>query len=322
MGNSISHWDSFESLTPSRAGEAIHALHCGVMRSHLLLKGEDSEPILLLKIGRRKSPRISIRLKHIQIAFEVPYRVTDVEDAKVVDGFYCRMVCDSSSSALHRYFVELVLATTSQFGSVLTEDQVDSAVDALLEVFRRADGPRRTTVAGLWGELFLIATAESPQEWVKAWRMTQNDAFDFVFSASRVEAKATDKAVREHNFSLHQVRTDRSTDYIASIILTRSSGGESVLGLADRIAGCVDSACQAKLWAAVLGTLGDDAEFSEEQRFDEGSAQNSLIFLPAHFVPAPNVDPADSTLISNVRYRAQIESVCVHHAVPRSVVIT
>jgi hypothetical protein len=303
-------WELFVALDISTESKTASALRCGQMLQHLLVKGQGGEPVLLLETEPRTSPRADIRLKHIHVAFDKRFEVANSDSASKVDGNYCSLTCTPDSSNLHRYFVELMSATATVHDGVLTQAEMDEVVDALLDLFRKLALPPQRSVTGLWGELLLIQLAAKPGAFVDAWHMAPIDGFDFAFENRRIEVKTTERPMREHEFSLRQLRPGRPGDYVASVVLSRSAAGRSALDLARLISDRVDGVQQAKLWMQVLEILGQDAEGSDDQAFDVKAATDSIALVPSCSVPAPRIDPADSALICDVRFRANITSLC------------
>lgn len=317
----VSLWQQFQALKKSNHSEASGTIRCGAGKRHLLLKGEHDEPILLLATAQRRSPRAPIRLKHVSIQFDARYEVTATETGESSSEWFCKVACDASSASLHGYFVELLAATANSLPDQLDDSAVDEAVEALMELFRKMAMPSRASMTGLWGELLLINASSSPQRMVDAWHVAPTDDFDFAADAFRIEVKSTSSVIREHEFSLRQVRSGRPDDFIASVVLRSSADGLSVLDLARRITPQLTDAGQVKLWQLVIETLGDDAESTEWQTFDVASATASLMLVPARHIPAPTIAAGDSRFISDVRFRAQIGEICSQHAMPLSALL-
>lgn len=303
-------WGAFEALTKSGDTSAISAVRCGGAKQHLLIKGNFGEPVLLLAAEPRKTPRAPVRLKHVSVAFELRFEVTDSGSNEVTSGTYCKFTCQPTSVALHPYFVEVLAATAAIHGATLSQSDADEAVDAMLELFRQLEGPAKTTVVGLWGELLIIHAATHTAEFIDAWHVAGTDTYDFAFLDARLEVKATERSVREHDFALAQVRGGRPGDVVASLLLSRSAAGISTLGLANNIAARVPPAQRQKLWTLVLAELGQDAEDADEQTFDLNAALDSIRLIPAARVPAPRVSSDDDAVVSNVRFRANVAKAC------------
>jgi hypothetical protein len=311
-------WSQFENLKNTVDTFAISAIRCGTDKQHLLLKGEFGEPILLLAAEFRENPRTSIYLKHVRVSFDLLYEATTIETGLTSTGSYCKFSCDPQSPGLHRYFVELLAAIAYSNSGKLSQTAIDEIVDALLELFRKLTTPQKNTVSGLWGELLLINGAAHPATFIDGWHISKTDTFDFSFIDARLEVKSTERTIREHEFSLDQVRDGRPGDTVVSVKITRSAAGQTVLDLTRNIASKVSWAHQQKLWRLVFETLGDGIENAEEEAFDVVSAIDELIFLPTSVIPAPTVSSIDESVISSVRFRTNISGIHTESRIDRN----
>jgi hypothetical protein len=321
MTKTPSLWERFQALKPTSDASAIAAIPCGSCKQHLLVRGDSGEPALLLATDPRASPRADIRLKHVGVQFDRRFEVAHGDDGSTEVGNFCKFTCDPSGSHLHEYFIELMAATAGTHPGVLSAQATDEVVDMLLELFRKLSLPTDQSVTGLWGELLLMHLAASPGRFIDAWHLRATDGFDFAFSDKRIEVKTTERPSREHAFSLKQVRSGRETDLIASITLARSSSGLSALDLARLIAERSDAAQQAKLWRLVLETLGEDADADGEQRFDVKSASDGLVFVRASDVPAPEVSAGVAVFVTEVRFRSNINALCLNSPVGKTEIL-
>lgn len=315
MSQSNGLWVRFEALSNSQDASAVSAIRLDSAEQHLLVKGTFGEPILLLAARPRTSPRAPIRLKHMSVAFDAQYEVTNTDSGGTTTGTYCKFTGDPDSVSLHPYFVEFLASTARMHESSLQQFEVDGIVDATLELFRKIATSPKNTVTGLWGELLLIHAAAHPDVFLKAWHVAGTDVFDFAFSDARLEVKTTERRVREHEFALEQVRGGRVDDTVASVMLTRSAAGLSVLDLTRKIADRASPDQQEKLWSLVLETLGQDAENCDDQKFDEKAAIDSISLIPALAIPAPQIVEEDATTITNVRFNANVSAVSARSAV-------
>lgn len=309
MSNSdVQLWQQFQELAANGGNLSSAAIRCGRSKCHLLLRGASGEPILLLSSEMRSAPRAPISLKHIEIGFDISYEVVGSDVAAAESSSYCRLICNPASHLLHRSFIEFFDAVANAFDSALTSSDVDQAVDIWLEMFRKSHGAERNTVIGLWGELLIIHNCRDPEAFIDAWHIRPTDLFDFSFQEQRIEVKTTERSAREHEFALAQVRSGRAGDQIASILASSSAAGWSALDLGKTIAARVSPRHQQKLWQLILETLDQDSEATQLQTFDVQKAVESLLFVPASLIPAPNVSSLDAVFISNVRFIANISS--------------
>lgn len=287
----------------------------------MLVRGDRGEPALLLATETRAFPRADIRLKHVGVQFDRRFEIANGDDGSTEVGNFCKFICDPSGLHLHQYFVELMAATASTHPGVLSAQATDEVVDVLLELFRKLSLPADHSVTGLWGELLLMHLAASPGKFVDAWHLRTTDGFDFAFPDKRIEVKTTERLSREHDFSLKQARSGRETDFVASITLASSAAGLSALDLARLIAERLDVAQQAKLWRLVLETLGEDVDVDGGQRFDAKSASDGLVFVHASDVPAPEVSVSAAAFVTEVRFRSNINALCLTSAVDKDEIL-
>jgi hypothetical protein len=214
---------------------------------------------------------------------------------------------------LHPFFVEMAVATANTQPEVLSEGQVDTLVEGLIDVFRQGKVPVASTLVGLWGELVVLVGADDIDAWVAAWHDATTDAFDFCFKDKRVEVKSTEKPLREHEFSVAQVSEAQAGDFIASVQLKRSAAGHTAIELANEIASRLNESSRAKFWSLMYATLGEDTISMDNARFDLAAARQSVLFIPSRSMPCVVIPEKFATLISHVRYQANIEAVAQQH---------
>lgn len=301
--NNIPLWSQFEELAPSGDAVTSSAIAAEATASHLLIKGQSGEPAFLLLCEGRKAPRAPISLRHVAVFFDIPFEVKLEGTSTEVVARYTRLSCSPQSPALHRWFVELIAAVTQRFPGALSSDEVDEVLASMLELFRQTSTPSVSVITGLWGELLVIYSARNPEAFVRAWHLSPSEVFDFAFPDLRLEVKTTERAAREHEVALAQVRGGRTSDCLVSIEVARSSAGSSVLELVNGIARRVDDTIAERLWRVVMGTLGTEVEGVDELRFDIGGARASLRVFQASEIPAPVVPPEFDAFVSNVRFK-------------------
>lgn len=313
--NPLSAWRDFCDLPGSTDAQGS-GLPCGKNNRHLLVKGSEGEPILFLNSTARVNPRAPIRLKNVIGEFDRQYAFR-VDSGIESSGCFTTLRCLPGVAHLHSFFVEMAVATANTQPELLSEEEVDSFVEGLVSVFRQGKLPGQSTVVGLWGELAVLTMADDIDAWIGAWHDTTTEAFDFCFKDKRIEVKSTEKPLREHEFSASQVLEARIGDFIASVQLKRSAAGYTAVELANQIASKLSESSRAKFWSLLYATLGEDAIFMDATRFDLDGAQKSLVFIPVARIPTVVVPEKDSSLISCVRYRANVEAVAKEHGIKR-----
>lgn len=306
-------WQDFCALAAGSDAEG-KGLPCGKNSRHLLVKGPDGEPILLLNSTARVNPRAPIRLKNVVGEFDRRYSFKS-DSKPESSSYFTTLRCLPEASHLHPFFVEMALATANSQADSLSEVQADELVEGLIDIFRQGRLPGQSTVVGLWGELAVLTVADDIDAWVGAWHDTTTEAFDFCFQGKRIEVKSTEKPLREHEFSASQVADAKAGDFIASVQLRRSAAGYTAIELANKIASDLMEVSRVKFWSLVYATLSEDAISMDGIRFDLAAAKKSIVFIPASLVPCVVVPEKHSSFVSHVRYRANVESVAKEHGV-------
>lgn len=301
-------WERFEALSPA-ADAAWPALRLASEESHYLAKGAAGEPVFLLKVQRRRVPRIPLGLRHVQVEFEVDCAVRDPNDAAAgpVSATFCRVICDPGAQGLHPLFVNALSGAVDGLPPVLSPADADRFFEDAVELFRLFAAPARNTVLGLWGELFVIDTSPCPDTLVTGWHVTSEQTFDFAFPSAHLEVKTTARTNRQHEFALAQLRGPHPVVFVASLVVEQADAGDSVFDLANSVQGRLAPANRAKLWRLVAESVGCDADEAGELRFLRGAAANSLRFYPAATLPAPEIPASAAPYISSVRFSLDLD---------------
>lgn len=305
----MSIWEKFEALEhDSGNGSALPALPLPGTGAHYLAKGSADEPVLLLRVQKRRVPRIPLGLRHVQVEFEVECAVIDRD---VADGFitatFCRAVCDPSAPGLHALFILALAGAVEGVSDNLTPGEVDRFFEDAIELFRSFASPAKTSVLGLWGELLLIAASPDRDALVTGWHVTPEQTFDFSFPSAHLEVKTTARHNRLHEFALTQLRGNLLPTFIASIVVEQSDAGENVFELACTIQDCLSSHNRAKLWRLLAQSVGSEADGAGDIRYLRTAALNSLRFYDAGTLSAPDIAVSATQCISNVRFSLDID---------------
>jgi len=302
-------WERFESLGQDEGTDALVALRLPGIGSHFLAKGLAGEPVVLLRSGPRRVPRIPLGLRHMQVEFDVDCAVRDTagDTAASVSASYCRATCDPDTPGLHPLFVHALAGAVERLPAELSPDEADRFFDDAVELFRAFAAPARTSVLGLWGELFLIAIAPCRDTLLSGWHVSPDQAFDFALQNAYVEVKTTARNNRQHEFVLTQVRGTYLPVFVASIVAEQSDAGESVFDLASVIQEGLTPANRDKLWRLIAESLGSDAEGAGNLRFLWTAAVNSMRFYAAAALPAPEVPGDVLPCISAVRFSLDLD---------------
>lgn len=304
-------WDRFEALEYGDSSDlALPALPLPGAGTHYLAKGEAGEPILLLRVQKRRVPRIPLGLRHVQVEFEVECAVVDREaEGDSLAATFCRAVCDPTAPGLHPLFVNTLAGAAERLPSDLFPGEVDGFIENAVELFRSFSAPARTSVMGLWGELLVIAASPGQDALVTGWHVTPEQRFDFAFPCAHLEVKTTSRHNRQHEFALAQVRESPLPTFVASILVEQSDAGENVYELANAIQKNLAPQNRAKLWQLVAQSVGSEADGAGDIRFLRAAALNSLCFYDAAKIPAPEISASCAQCISAVRFTLDLDRI-------------
>jgi hypothetical protein len=197
--------------------------------------------------------------------------------------------------------MELVLGLGARSSYALIE-----SIRLLVELFREIGAPPKSSMLGLWGELFVISRSSDPPRMVSALHSSADEHFDFSEGDARIEVKATAKDRRTHTFSHEQLHLAAERTLIVSVMTTRASGGRTIADLRDQILPSMnhDPELGAKLIRMVSRGLGRDWELGPQYRYDVAIAANRTMVFRASDLPA--IHAALPPEISEVRYRVDL----------------
>jgi len=297
----------FESLDPvgSADDETLRGARIPDRPSDYVARRVDGAPVILFAVRKAAAPPPSINLRYLKVDFSAHCRIRDPD---LVDGHFVMITCGSEEPGLHGIFLDVCQAIVAALPLEPSVNVLKEHVASLTELFTRLSEPPRRAVKGVWAELLTILVSQDPEKWVRAWRVTAQEKFDFSFSDLHIEVKATEKPQRVHEFSLEQLcPTQGAACFIGSILVRESSNGVTVPELAWRVAESVghQSNLVAKIWRNVLEDLGAAYLEGSELRYDEAFAKQNLKFIDSELVPRPIVD---SPNVFGVRFSVDLSS--------------
>ncbi len=302
----------FDSLHPPSAATSevarFSAHPVPEHEQHRIAKDTLGAPSLLVAIADlsgdvRPNP---ILLENLSVQHDVRCHIYPIGGAPE-DGSFTVIRCVGADRDLHVYFLRAISAVVSSLGARPTRQDVAHAVDKFVELFRAMANPPRKSIQGLWAELFLIARSSDPAMLITAWHLTPEDRFDFSHESQRIEVKSASGRRRHHHFALEQLHPPAGTSLlIASLFVERSAAGISVAELVDRIRTRVGSVPNhlMQLDRVVGLTLGDRWRSAFDEKFDLGSAEESLAFFEPSIVPSVNPDLPPG--VSEVRFKSDL----------------
>jgi hypothetical protein len=230
-----------------------------------------------------------------------------VNDAAESTETLAVLKCTAEDLMLREYFLRSLSGTVAALPAIPTEDDIAAAVAKLVELFRALEGPPRTSLQGLWCELFLIARAHKIRQAAAAWHADPSALHDFVAGRQRVEVKSSAGPHRSHQFHLEQLLPPQGTEVvIASFILEESGRGLSLADLWDELQGHheLTASLRDRLSQILALGLGRDWRKARRVAFDAGAATNMLRVYDAMLIP--KVEPSLPVEVSEVRFKSEL----------------
>ena len=276
-----------------------------------IAKDADSAPTLLISVSSQagNSRPNPIAIEHLIVQHDVDCRISR-PDGKLEEGRFTLIRCRGEERILHIYFLRVAGALIMALGTKPSQQDVASAINKLVELFRVMSEPSRKSVQGLWAELLLIVRSQDPAVLVSAWHSHPNDLYDFSKDNQRIEVKSVIGRLRRHHFSLEQLSPLQNTKVlVASVLVERAGGGVSITDLIDQIRSKIATKPDLLFHLDyIVGLiLGDGWRSAIEDRFDWELAINSIAFFEADAIPSirANVPPE----VSNISFVSDLSQI-------------
>ena len=266
--------------------------------------GFQGDDILVVLPNSDNQTERPIRLSKFYVDYRVQCTVLEGQSKK--NEIVTIMRLKNPNDALRSVFCEvisLLLRTIPTFNVPRIADLIQD----LIELFRAMDSPNTSTMLGLWGELFVIGSANDSDLVASAWHATPNDKFDLSLDDVRVEVKTT-SGPRRHHFSIEQVQDIPGIKLaIASLIVNESSTGKTVLEMISWVEQAItESAIRDRVRKIALKTIGNSHDDDMLKRYDTDSAGVNLRFFSGSTVPQP-IPPAFG--VTQIRFVADLQLV-------------
>ena len=213
--------------------------------------------------------------------------------------------CTSADSRTQDAFLD-ILALVLPTNRSAPGHELESAMTAIADLFSAVRMPARTTVLGLWGELFILSHARDRAAACKAWHYEPQDRYDFSSAGERVDVK-TSTGSRRHHFAYEQLRplADVKTSII-SVITEVSASGTSLNQLLERSLTGITGSDRSRVVSVALKSLGSEWSEGEGVRFDEELALVSTRVFDAVTIPSVSAPPPE---LSGVQFQADLSTV-------------
>lgn len=291
--------DEFMELWQDASADAPrseYAIHRGVAGCFIATSPDDTAALLIpLQEGTVARGRVlgSVRLHYEDgLRFDVDGR-SWAQPAAVIDCL---------DGALLRTFSAVIRDVLGQLQSgTITAKRVAEALAAWDDLLRRRPRLDPAGELGLWGELYLISRAPSPDAMAAVWRGPLGDTMDFLGGGIALECKTSGRRLR-HTISLQQASFsgDAVTPHLASVWACEdATDGRTLPELVDEVmSAAVDGA--AILRKAMAAGYSEEHRSEYERRF---SCPSVPVFIRGEDVP--RVRAVDDG-ITNVRYEVDL----------------
>lgn len=257
--------------------------------SHKLAKDEGGCPCLLVATGMtvKAQTRIPLVLENLAVLFDLRCQISS-PNASMQTGTFTVLKCVAADLVVRRYFLSLLPGISAAIGRTSDRAKVATVIEDLVELFRSLGALPKKEIQGVWGELLLIHEAKDPLALAEAWHAEPTDRYDFNKGTERIDVKTTSQAQRRHHFSLEQLCPPKGTELlIASIIVQRSGGGQSIFDLLEEIRLKIARKPQIhlRIMRQIHESLGNAWQSAYNIRFDYEAARQSIHFYNGSQIP-------------------------------------
>jgi hypothetical protein len=270
-----------------------------------LARGRTGAPALLLPTAV-SGP--GIRLSNLTFMPKIACDVSQEGGSKAKQEIGV-LECVSDDPELHRYFLQLIVTFVEAYRAKDSEaEAIEAALRHIAELFRALQLPAKTTIQGLWCELFVLANAANKVAVCEAWHGVPRDLYDFAERDQRLEVKSSSTGTRAHRFSLEQLSPPPGLKVIvASFVLSPAGTGLSVFDLWRSIDAGLPMALRRHVEKQMTAALGSEWRNASRVAFDPDDAGKSMRFYRACDIP--RVDRAVPIGVSEVRFVSDLKRV-------------
>lgn len=270
----------------------------------------DSHGQLAILVGAKDLSAVvipPIKLREVEVHFGVLCKVS-LPDGSVRECRFAVLKCVSQEWEVERYFLSVGEAIIRLIGPSPAASTITGAIRRVVDLFQRLHRPPSRQVAGLYGELLLIAWSDNPARAMRAWRSEQFARYDFAVEDARLDVKTSLRRTRSHKFSLEQCQPPPGTVGLFASLLLDSSSGASVAEVMQRIETALAGEAELilKLHEIVADTLGTTIVEGLATRFNDRAARASLRYYFASSVPMPGGPIPEA--VSEIKFRADLTS--------------
>lgn len=250
--------------------------------------------------------RSDIELRFVGVQFSRECSIT-LSNGQNSTGTFTIIRLEENDPDLVRVFLRLLEEAFCGDDVPRTNRAVAERILELADLFRQIENSSKDLI-GLWGELLIIAQAQSSEAAARCWCLHKNSKYDFVCDAFVLEVKTTLKASREHSFALEQLRPSGDLAvFVASIQLTEAHGGRAVFELVDEILDRLGDADLRKAFLGLCMIKGGADLYKSSIKLQPLSRTAGIAYFAAEDIPVPEL--SIGAPISNVRFDVCLDAV-------------
>ena len=273
-------------------------------------KDSDGNPTLLITPESSTGPAAtSLELRYLSFRPRCVCRVRAQGKPESLETVAV-LKCTTNDPLLREYFLRSLMGSVAVLSNAPTENDLAALVAKLVEVFRAMEAPPRTSLQGVWCELFLIAHATRIRQAAVAWHSDSRALHDFTAGRQRVEVKSSMGPHRIHQFHLEQLLPLQGNHVvIASFVLQESGKGLSIEDLWTEIATNreLTNDLRERLSQILAVSLGSDWRKASRVAFDPRAAMNKLRLYDTAVIP--KVDSNVPAEVSEIRFKSELTDV-------------
>lgn len=237
------------------------------------------------------------RFSSISILPSQSYRLE--VDGKQVEKKYVALVLHHDKVTLLSAFAITSSALLASLPLQPNAADISSYLETFVELFLNNREVDAATVKGVWGELWVLASADDPASLLECWHDSQFGHFDFSRSGVHIEVKTHEGERSFHHFSAAQLSIDASTTFIVSCLIFSDNGGKTAMDLIDEISVKLSGPQRTQLLRKALESLGTGLEEASEFRYEVRNGLMNQVLLASE-MPVLSFD--DRAPVSQISY--------------------
>ena len=217
--------------TPSEKQEDIYKTELILGKYHRLGKNYKGQPSILINTKKNNESVAPYRGMSIRLKFNINCKIHEENEKQN----YTILSCISNDEQIIKIFLDICQTTISQLGKEPTPKEISEKTQMLIDLFKEMPN-KLSSIVGLWGELFLIASSKNITKCLEAWHQHAEDKYDFYDNNEALEVKCTTQTDRIHIFKHDQLVSNLKDHYVASIMISDDPNkGLSVVDLYEDI---------------------------------------------------------------------------------------